>query len=95
MIIKSFLILLIQGSFCGFENLNNYWQSLDLSNHFLSKYKQSFSPKNHILISLNNKDEIDNVDSYFECISECCIINGHKECVTRCIEIHLKGGNSE
>ena len=46
---------------------------------------------NNHLISLNNKDEIDHVDSYFECISECCIINGHKECVTRCIEIHLKG----
>ena len=34
---------------------------------------------NNHLISLNNKDEIDHVDSYFECISECCIINGHKE----------------
>ena len=50
---------------------------------------------NNHLISLNNKDEIDHVDSYFERISECCIINGHKECVTRCIEIHLKDGNSE
>ena len=50
---------------------------------------------NNHLISLNNKDEIDHVDSYFECISECSIINGHKECVTRCIEIHLKGGISE
>ena len=34
----------------------------------------------------------DNIDSYFECISECSIVNGHQECVTRCIEIHLKGG---
>ncbi len=50
---------------------------------------------NNNSITLNNKDEIDYIDSYFECISECSIINGHKECVTRCIEIHLKGGNSE
>ena len=48
---------------------------------------------NNNLISLKNKDEVDQVDSYFECISECCIINGHKECITRCVEIHLKGGN--
>ena len=34
----------------------------------------------------------DCIDSYFECISECSIVNGHQECVTRCIEIHLKGG---
>ena len=47
------------------------------------------------VLIVNKKDEIDHIDSYFECISECCIINGHKECVTRCIEIHLKGGNSE
>jgi len=50
---------------------------------------------NNHLISFNNKDEIDHLDSYFECISECSIINGHKECVTRCVEIHLKGVNSK
>ena len=50
---------------------------------------------NNHCISLNNKDEIDQLDSYFECISECCIINGHKECITRCVEIHLKGANRE
>ena len=36
-------------------------------------------------------NENDTIDSYFECISECNIVNGHQECVTRCIEIHLKG----
>ena len=36
--------------------------------------------------------ETDTVDSYFECISECNIINGHRECITRCLEKHLKGG---
>ena len=48
---------------------------------------------NDNLISLNNKDEVDQIDSYFEYISECCIINGRKECITKCVEIHLKGGN--
>ena len=48
---------------------------------------------NDNLISLNNKDEVDKIDSYFECIGECCIINGRKECITKCVEIHLKGGN--
>ena len=50
---------------------------------------------NNHYIYLNNKDEIDHVDSYFKCISECCTINGHKECITRCVEIHLKGENVE
>ena len=35
----------------------------------------------------------DTVDSYFECISECSIIDGHQECITRCLEIHLKEGH--
>ena len=36
----------------------------------------------------------DTIDSYFECISECSIVNGHQECITRCVEIHLKGENT-
>ena len=36
--------------------------------------------------------EIDSINSYFECITECSIVEGHKECITRCLEIHLKGG---
>ena len=44
-------------------------------------------------VSSSNKTlRIDNIDSYFECISECGIVNGHQECITRCAEIHLKGG---
>ena len=35
----------------------------------------------------------DTIDSYFECISECSIVDGHQECITQCVEIHLKGGN--
>ena len=43
--------------------------------------------------SLNQTRAKDNIDSYFECISECGIIDGQKECITRCVEFHLKGGN--
>ena len=39
----------------------------------------------------NQKTTKDNIDSYFECISECSIVDGHQECVTRCVEVHLKG----
>ena len=46
-----------------------------------------------IVFSSNQRIEKDIIDSYFECISECNIINGHQECITRCVEIHLKGGN--
>ena len=35
----------------------------------------------------------DTIDSYFECISECNIVDDHQECITRCVEVHLKGGN--
>ena len=50
---------------------------------------------NNHLISLNNKDEIDLLDSYFKCISEYCLINRDKECITRCVEINFKGENGE
>ena len=39
----------------------------------------------------NQSDEIDSINSYFECITECSIVDGHQECITRCLEIHLKG----
>ena len=33
----------------------------------------------------------DNLDNYFECISACSWVGGEDvECVTRCIEVHLK-----
>ena len=37
----------------------------------------------------------DTIDSYFDCISECSIIDGNQECITRCVEVHLKGGGNE
>ena len=44
-------------------------------------------------VSHNQNTEIDSINSYFECITECSIVDGHQECITRCLEIHLKGGD--
>ena len=44
------------------------------------------------LVSPDQNAEIDSINSYFECITECSIVDGHQECITRCLEIHLKGG---
>ncbi len=35
-------------------------------------------------------EEMDSVDSYFECITECSLEDEGAECVTRCVEVHLK-----
>ena len=43
--------------------------------------------------SSNQVKESDAINSYFECITECSIVDGHQECITRCLEIHLKGDN--
>ncbi len=43
------------------------------------------SRANEMLIS-----EQDAIDSYFECITECSLDNNGSECITRCIEVHLK-----
>jgi len=48
---------------------------------------------NDLVFSNKQNSEIDSINSYFECITECSIVDGHKECITRCLEIHLKGGN--
>ena len=48
---------------------------------------------NDSFFSNNQYAEIDSINSYFECITECSIIDGHQECITRCLEVHLKGGN--
>ena len=48
---------------------------------------------NNSVFSSNQNTEIDSINSYFECITECSIVDGHQECVTRCVEIHLKGEN--
>ena len=46
---------------------------------------------NDSVISSNHNTERDSMNSYFECITECSILDGHQECITRCLEIHLKG----
>ena len=48
---------------------------------------------NNSFVSSNQDTEIDSINSYFECITECSIVDGHQECITRCLEIHLKGNN--
>jgi len=47
---------------------------------------------NDLVFSNHQNNEFDSINSYFECITECSIVDGHKECITRCLEIHLKGG---
>ena len=47
------------------------------------------------IISSNQNEESDAISSYFECITECSIVDGHQECITRCLEIHLKGGGHD
>ena len=46
---------------------------------------------NDSFVSTNQNTEIDSINSYFECITECSIVDGHQECITLCLEIHLKG----
>ena len=45
------------------------------------------------VFSTNKTKQEDSINSYFECITECSIVDDHQECITRCLEIHLKGGN--
>ena len=40
------------------------------------------------LIALN--DQSDAIDSYFECITACSLDDEGVECVTKCVEVHLK-----
>ena len=35
-------------------------------------------------------EERDSIDSYFECVTACSLSDEGNECVTRCVEIHLK-----
>ena len=40
---------------------------------------------------MESDEKHDALDSYFECISSCSWVGGEDvECVTRCVEIHLK-----
>ena len=35
-------------------------------------------------------DEVDAVDLYFDCITSCSLGEEGSECVTQCLEVHLK-----
>ena len=48
---------------------------------------------NNAVVSAPQNENKDAINSYFECISECSILVGHQECITRCLEIHLKEEN--
>ena len=48
---------------------------------------------NESFVSTNQNTEIDSINSYVDCIPECSIVDGHQECITRCLEVHLKGGD--
>ena len=60
---------------------------------YISIPNKSINTMNDSFISNNQNTEIDSINSYFECITECSIVDGHQECITRCLEIHLKGGD--
>ena len=58
---------------------------------YISIPNKSENIMNDSLVSTNQNIEKDSINSYFECITECSIVDGHQECITRCLEIHLKG----
>ena len=41
------------------------------------------------------REETDAIDSYFHCITACSLDDQGMDCVTRCVEVHLKDGVSE
>ena len=59
---------------------------------YISIPDKSKNIMNDSFFSTPQNTEIDSINSYFECITECSIVDGHQECITRCLEVHLKGG---
>ncbi len=43
-----------------------------------------------IKIQQSNPNQLDAIDSYFECITACSLDEEGIECTTRCLEVHLK-----
>ena len=39
---------------------------------------------------VNESEERDAIDSYFDCVTACSIDEKGIDCVTRCVEVHLK-----
>ncbi|ABX09348.1 Hypothetical protein P9211_14171 [Prochlorococcus marinus str. MIT 9211] len=40
--------------------------------------------------SISIVEDSDAIDSYFECITACAVGDDGGECITKCIEVHLK-----
>ena len=66
---------------------------MNINSCYISIPNKSNNIMNDSFVSTNQNTEIDSINSYFECITECSIVDGHQECITRCLEIHLKGDN--
>ena len=45
-------------------------------------------------VSLGENDERDPIDSYFECVTACSIEEEGVECITNCVELHLKSSSN-
>ena len=65
---------------------------LNIISCYISFPTKTMEFMNDSVFSTNQNTELDSINSYFECITECSIVDGHQECITRCLEIHLKGG---
>ena len=37
-----------------------------------------------------DSEQEDAIDSYFECVTACSVDEQGSDCVTRCVEVHLK-----
>ena len=44
--------------------------------------------------NISTIEDKDSVDSYFECITACSIGDDEVDCVTKCVEVHLKEENA-
>ncbi len=39
---------------------------------------------------LVSNEKVDPIDSYFECITACSLDEAGVDCVTKCVEVHLR-----
>tara|TARA_Y100001968_G_scaffold282855_1_gene281048 strand:+ start:163 stop:321 length:159 start_codon:yes stop_codon:yes gene_type:complete len=44
----------------------------------------------NLLINSRDDEQHDAIDSYFECITACSLNEEGVDCVTKCVEVHLK-----
>jgi len=58
---------------------------LEVASNHKTKYRMNNTEKGYL-----HKEEQDAIDSYFECVTACSIEDEGVECVTKCVEVHLK-----